>query len=511
MVPWPRFPGLPLDHPLPPVHPVNHAAATHRLSSLCLGAALALAGCSSPPPAQLDGSVPTQWTQPLPAAAPGAPGSAAAPDLQGWWKAWGDESLNTLVEEALAANLDLSQAQSRLRQQRLLAGTAGSAFRPVFTAGARTLQDIAAIDSYFHASIDVSWDLGLFGAREAGERNAAASVLDARGRLQAARVALVADVVHRYLDIRMAQRQRALIDEQALLDARALQLAQVRQQQRLGTAEAVHQLQLQAGQSAALRASLRETQARSAHMLAALLGRTRPDAQWLQADAKAPLPGPQALGVAVLPADLLRTRPDIQVAQAAVERAAAEQGIAHAALYPRFVIGGSLLYSFNITQNLRTTQDNAPTFGPQIDIPLFDWGRRRSQADASELALQAAIQAYRQSVLDGVAEVESALAALDAQRERIASLQSTQQVLAERERVQDQRLKLGLDSEFGGLAPRRAALQARSEQTTALAAHALAYVALYKALGGAPLPAEDKDDADSGMAPLAPLAQGAPS
>ena len=75
----------------------------------------------------------------------------------------------------------------------------------------------------------------------------------------------------------------------------------------------------------------------------------------------------------------------------------------------------------------------------------------------------------------------------------------------------EQRLKLGLDSEFGGLAPRRAALQARSEQTTALAAHALAYVALYKALGGAPLPAEDQDAADSGMAPLAPLAQGAPS
>jgi outer membrane protein TolC len=115
-------------------------------------------------------------------------------------------------------------------------------------------------------------------------------------------------------------------------------------------------------------------------------------------------------------------------------------------------------------------------------------------------------------VLDGVAEVESALAALDAQRERIAALQSTQQVLAERERVQDQRLKLGLDSEFGGLAPRRAALQARSEQTTALAAHALAYVALYKALGGAPLPAEDLEDsgANAGNG-HGPAVQGAPS
>ena len=464
---------------------VNTASAMPRLSCLCLGALLALAGCSAPPPAQIDGSVPQAWTQPVPA-------GAAPADLRGWWKAWGDKTLDALVEEALAANLDLAQAQSRLRQQRLLAGTADAAYRPVVTAGARTLQDIAAIDSYFHASIDVAWDLGLFGAREAGLQSAAAGVLDAAGRLQAARVALVADVAHRYLDIRMAQRQRALLDEQLRIDARALQLAEVRRQQCLGSLDAVQQLRLQSSQVLAQQAALREAQARAAHGLAALLGRTRPDAQWLQADAEAPLPGPDALGVASLPADLLRTRPDLQVAQAGVESAAAELGLAKAALYPRFVIGGSLLYSYNITQNLRNRHDNAPTFGPQIDIPLFDWGRRRSQADASELALQAAVQAYRQSVLDGVAEVESALAGLSAQRERIAALQASGELLQQREQAQARRLQLGLDSEFGGLAGRRAVLQARSEQATALAAHALAYVALYKALGGAPLPAEDR-------------------
>lgn len=463
------------------------APATHRLSCLCLGAVLALAGCSAPPPAQIDGSVPQAWTQPLPAA------TAAAPDLRGWWKAWGDATLDALVEEALAANLDLAQARSRLRQQRLLAGTADAAYRPVVTAGARTLQDIAAIDSYFHASIDVAWDLGLFGAREAGLQSAAAGVLDAAGRLQAARVALVADVVHRYLDIRMAQRQRALLDEQARIDARALQLAEVRRTQRLGSQDAVQQLRLQSSQVPAQQAAVREAQARAAHGLAALLGRTRPDAQWLQADAQAPLPGADALGLAALPADLLRTRPDIQVAQAGVERAAAELGVARSALYPRLVIGGSLLYSYNITQNLRSRQGNEPTLGPQIDIPLFDWSRRRSQADASELALQAAVQAYRQSVLDGVAEVESALAALAAQRDRLTALQASQQVLEQRGQAQARRQALGLDSEFGGLAGHRATLQARSEQTTALAAHALAYVALYKALGGAPLPPEDQD------------------
>lgn len=458
------------------------AAAKHRLSCLSLGALVALAGCSAPPPAQIDGSVPQTWTQPVPA----APGAAAA-DLRGWWKAWGDAALDALIDEALAANLDLAQATSRLRQQRLLAGTVDAAYRPVVTAGMRTLQDIAAIDSYFHASIDVTWDLGLFGAREAGLRSAAASVLDAEGQLQAARVSLVADVAHRYLDIRMAQRQRVLLDEQARLDARALQLAEVRRTQRLGSQEAVQQLRLQSAQRAAQHAALREAQARAAHGLAALLGRTRPEPQWLQADAQAALPGTDALAVAALPADLLRTRPDIQIAQAGVERAAAELGMARSALYPRLVIGGSLLYSYNITQNSRTTQDNMPTLGPQIDIPLFDWSRRRSQADASGLALQAAVQAYRQSVLDGVAEAESALAALAAQRERMAALQASEQLLEQRAQAQARRLQLGLDSEFAGLAGRRAVLQARSEQTTAQAAQALAYVALYKALGGAPL------------------------
>jgi outer membrane protein, multidrug efflux system len=305
--------------------------------TLCLSIALALAGCFAPQPVQLDSSTPQTWTQP-------AQGTGiAVPDLRRWWTAWNDTTLNQLVDEALAANLDLAQAQSRLRQQQLLANTANSAYRPVLTGDVRTLQDIAAIDSYFHASIEMSWDLGLFGAHDANQRDADASVLDARARLQAARIALVADVVHRYLDIRMAQRQRALFEEQTALDARALRLAQVRQEQRLGTAQAVQELRQLAAQTALRQADLYEAQARAAHELAALLGRARPDAKWLRVDARAPLPDPQDLSVTALPADLLRTRADIRIAEAGVEHAAAELGIARSALYPRFVITGSLL------------------------------------------------------------------------------------------------------------------------------------------------------------------------
>lgn len=437
-----------------------------------------LAGCAAPVDVKLDKETPDLWRQQLTQKA----GSA---DLAQWWKSWNDPALNALVDEALAQNLDVAQAVLRLRQQRLLAGASNATFMPVVSAGGKTLQDIAAADSYFHASIDVSWDLGLFGDSQAARRSADAGVLDAQAQLHAARVALVADVVHRYLDIRQAQVQRGLALSQQQQAQRQLKLLQVRQAQRLADTQTLEQQQLQLRGVQAQLTTLDEAQARAAHALAALLGRDRPEPQWLQADAAAALPQLQA--IAVLPADLLRRRPDIQSAEAAVEQAAAEVGVSRAALYPRLTLTGSLLFAYNLTRNHRTTSDYIPMVGPQIDIPLFDWGRRRAVADGKELALQASIKAYRQAVLNGIAEAEGALAAIAAQQQRQQALLSAQQIHAARDKAQAVRQKLGLSSELTGLDNARASLQTQSELATAKAAEALAYVALYKAVGAAPL------------------------
>jgi outer membrane protein TolC len=307
--------------------------------------------------------------------------------------------------------------------------------------------------------------------------------------LRVATLALVGDVVHRWLDIRMAQVQRQLLDERVALDEQALTLAQVRLAQHLDSSDAVHQAQLQLAQSRDQRAALQASQSGAAHALALLLGQARPDAAWLAPDAQARLPQPQAIQLQVLPADVLRTRPDIQTAEAQVSRAAAALGLSRSALYPRFALAGSLLYSYNLTKNRRTTSDHMPLIGPTIDIPLFDWHRRRSQADADEAALDVAVLAYRQTVLEGVSEVETALAGLQAQRARLAALAHMRKQLAERDARTQRRERLGLASAFSRVNERRALLQNQSELIVAQGAQALAQVALYKALGGAPLPA----------------------
>lgn len=271
------------------------------MGSLCLCALSLLAGCAAPEAVKLDRATPPQWQQQE---------SAQKSDpaaLAHWWRAWNDPALNALVDEALSQNLDVAQAVLRLRQQRLLAGTAGAAFRPTVSTGARTLQDIAAVDTYFHSSIDVSWDLGLFGDSEAARRAGAAGVLDAQAQLHAARVALVADVVHRYLDIRLAQVQRSLAERQLQQAQRQLQFLEIRHEQRLTDAQSLEQQKLQLRTAQSQLFTLSEAQARAAHALAALLGRERAEPQWLQPATDAALPTMQAL--AVLPADLLRSRP----------------------------------------------------------------------------------------------------------------------------------------------------------------------------------------------------------
>lgn len=384
--------------------------------------------------------------------------------------------------------MDLGEALDHLKAQRILLGVAGSGNQPQLTAGVNTLQDISALDSYFHASIDMSWDPGFFGAMESNQLAAYGDLLGAQAQLHQVRVELIAHVVQRYLDIRVAQRQQAVLDQRIALNQRLVALSSVRLQQRLDSSDTLHQMHMELAQVQTQRAALKEMQARSAHALTALLGRQTPDPQWLQADAAASLPNTQTLQLHVLPADMLRMRAPIQLAQAQVEQAAAKLGLSRSALYPRIAIGGSLLYSYNMTQNLRAGSDKIPTIGPAIDIPLLDWGRRRAQVDADEASMAAAIKAYRQTVLDGLADVESALASLNAQTERLQSLEASQALLAERNRVLQRRQQLGLASEYSLLGEQHALLQNTSEQGIAMGAQALAYVALFKALGGAPLP-----------------------
>lgn len=436
-----------------------------------------LAGCLSVTMPDLPDQMPLSWSEP--------PAPQFAPvSLTHWWRAFADPQLDALVEQVLAQNLDLQQAELRLQSEQAVTERWQGGFLPNVSAGARPLQDVSAQDSYFHASIEMSWELGLFGVAKSAELKANADVGHAKSHYEATMVAVVADVVRNYLDLGVAREQMALLAQTEIVVQQAVRLARIRQQYSLGDQDDVAQLRQQQELARAAYAEMREAADRATRALALLLGRDAPDTAW-QTIQHPPLL--TSFSLAAVPADLLRTRPDIRSAETEVMHAVAELGLARSALYPRLNLGGAILYSYNVTQNVRTSKDSVPSIGPIIDIPLWDWGMRRARVKASERELDAALLGYRKVVLTGVSEVENSLALLARQSERMAAYDEVLQLLEQRGVRLEIRAALGLDSEVERLAWQREKIAGQQEQLLAKAGRSLAFVALYKALGGAPL------------------------
>lgn len=407
-------------------------------------ATLALAGCMSVSVPDLPDRTPSTWTQ-VPQ------GQGVAVDARQWWKVLSDPALDGLVDQAIAGNLDLQQATLRLQAVRIVAGASDSRFLPEISASAKQVQDAAAVDTYFHAGIEAIWDLGLFGAAESAQLSAQASAGNAEALRNAAQVAVIADVVRSYLDLTVAQAQQDLLARQQAVDDRGEQLALVRQRLRLDEPGELERLRARQAATRAAIAQARENADNAARALALLLGRDGPDPAW-RAYRTPPTLG--AFTLQQVPADLLR----------------------------------------HLTQNARSNSDSSPSIGPYIDIPLWDWGQRRARFHADEKQLDAALLGYRKAVLEGVSEVEGALGSLARQDSSIQSLRAANDAANQQVKRQARQVQLGLSSEFDGLDTQRAALASQADLIGAQGARVLAFASLYRALGGAPLPAEGEGE-----------------
>jgi len=446
-----------------------------------------LAACTAPPP-RLEPPVPAQWQHAI------ASDPAKPTDLHGWWHAFGDAGLDALVDRALANNLDVAQAVERLRAVRTLHDRAHARYLPSLRASTNDVVEPSANASYLLVGFDASWELGLFGRAEGSRREAQGALDGGIADLRSAQVSLVAEVVREWIELRTAQQQEQLLLGINHAREHEWQLQRVRQHLQLVAPSAVDQAQAALAQSAAALSAPRQAITASAQRLAMLLGQNEPDAAWLQAGT------PPELGawrIDSAPADLVRTRPEIARAEADVLQAAGAQALAHADLYPTIGLGGSIDWSTDIDNNHKfaNTPNSIVSLGPELNIPLFDWGIRLAAKNAKDHELKASVLAYRQAVLQGVAEVETALGAVQQQQQREQHSLLAWQALQRIDQAAQTRLSLRLGSPLDLAESRIAADQAAMELADARAGHNLAYVALFKALGGAPLPSADQMDA----------------
>jgi outer membrane protein TolC len=182
------------------------------------------------------------------------------------------------------------------------------------------------------------------------------------------------------------------------------------------------------------------------------------------------------------PLDLLRQRPDLRAAQQALEAAAADIGVARAALRPRLRLPGTLaLVSGALIGGLIDTVSAG--IAAVIDVALFDAGRREADVEAAESRARELALVYRQTLLQALGQVESALVGAEAAEARIEAL--ARSARAAQAAVEDARAlyTAGLSTFLDVLDARRTLLTLQRQQLQAQADSARLAIATFEAMG----------------------------
>ncbi len=448
-------------------------------SLLWLALAWPLDACMSAPRAQVTPDfAPDQAMNPQAAQARALPQDDLA-----WWQVFQDAQLQALVQQTLHDNLNLQAERQRLQAERRLADQTDKEFLPQAGWLSQSVTSASGIDMFYQYGFDATWEMGWFGRKDSRQLLSRGEVLGEAARVRALKVSLVGDVVRAYLQLRQAQRALLRQEQAAQWLKRQDDLHQQGVALGLLAAADTQAIKRQEIQSKLLSEQWQARQQQAAMRLALLCGRTAPDPHW-QSEITASLP--QHYRLDRLPVRLLNAQPDVQRARVRLMQAEAEAGLARADRYPSVNIGAGYFFASNITQNIVFDGDTnaSPSFGPVINIPLFDWGRRRQIYAARRQQMDAAAKDYRAQVRRAYTEVVEDLKILQEREQSIhlqkTTLQSDQQTL----QASAARQRLGLTGQLPIIATHLQAITDQTRLDDAEVDAAIAYVRLYKALGG---------------------------
>ena len=447
-----------------------------------VGTAVWLAACATtPPPTTVPAQAAAQWTAPLP-----HHGQLGA--LADWWQRLDDPLLVALIAAAQEASPTVATAGARIAQARATAVGVGAALGPTLDASASVSRGLSQpgvpIASTAQGGLQAAWEIDLFGRNRAAANAAQARQQGAQAQWHDARVAVAAEVASQYVTVRACALLRGLAGEDAKSRQETARLSGL--STRAGfTAPAVDAL---------ARASAAEANNRVVQQLAqcdvymkAMVALTGlPEADIAQKLALAHMPPAQIalFSIASIPAQALAQRPDIFSAERDVAAASFDVGNAQGQRYPRLTLNGSI---GGMAYRAGGSSENFGTWsiGPlALSVPLFDGGRRNADVEAAQARYTEAVAVYRAKVRQAVREVEEALVNLRSADDRNADTQVAAQGYQAAFAATQARYRAGLASLPELEDARRTALAADTNAIALQREGLLAWVALYRAVGG---------------------------
>lgn len=357
--------------------------------------------------------------------------------------------LNGLIEEALAANPGLQQTLLTLKirraEQRQVGGdrwpqadfsysaskqesSSGSVARQ---AGSSVISSSGSSTSYT-GTLSVSWQVDLWRKLADDYRAAGKDVAEQAALYQSARDTLAAEIMQAWLQL-IAQ-QNAVEIQQQRLDTLERYETFIRERYRngVGSLEDLDSARTSTASARETLASQRQTLAQQQRALHEMLGRTGRD----RIDIPADYPDVRT-PIAELPEQTLGRRPDLKAAYLAIQAESLRTDVAYKDMLPSISLEGTL---YDLAQSPTEALLNDPVWSllGQLTAPLFRGGSLKAAAEVQELTTEQDYQAYRETLLTAVTEVEDAIEnerALERRQDHVeTALASARRNLAQYER-----------------------------------------------------------------------------
>jgi outer membrane protein, multidrug efflux system len=416
-----------------------------------------------------------------------------------FWRQFGDDILDKLVNDALSSNHDLRVALGHLAEARAERGESLYDLAPTVTiAGGHQTQRVPQVEfgfpytsSYYDANFDAFWELDLFGRVRRGIEASTADLQGAEASLRDVQVSVIAEVARSYFELRGEQAQLEVARRNVANEQETFQLTNALLQAGRGTELDTSRAQAQLSTTLSTIDPLQAAVVRSIHRLGVLTGREPNALQPLLAAPRnlPPLPRVVAIGD---PAELLRRRPDIRVAERQLAASTARIGVAVGDLFPKVTFIGSFGFAAASPSGLGASASRAYTIGPGISWAAFDLGRVRAQIAAAHARSDTALALYQQTVLRALEETENALVTHARTRDELMHAADAAKASATAARIARTRYEGGAVDFLAVLDAERTQLEAEDHLAQARTDAATSLVAVYKALGGswedAPLP-----------------------
>lgn len=411
-----------------------------------------------------------------------------------WWLIFRDDDLNYLQNLALKHNHNLKGAVANIERARSLAQIDRAEFYPRMDFNpefdrTRTTQNSftstsasssSFVSNTYSLPFDLSYELDLWGRVKRGFEIGQAQAEGTVAEFKSVQLMLTTDVATLYFQMRELDHQIEIIDETLKLRTYASKVVTQRVEGGITSELNQNLANAELAKAQAERINIVRQRKILQNKLAVLCGQQ--PALFRVAEKALNTRVPRV--PVIIPAQLLERRPDIAWSERQVAAANAKIGVAKAAFFPRVSLTAQGGLRSVEAGNLFDWESHFWSIGPNVSLPLLGGNRLDHNLDATEAEYQKTVEDYRQTVLQAIEEVESALTNTQLRKEQAQAHDEVLKYTRKTSKLAIARYEEGLVTFLEVIDSERSRLDAELTASQIRAERLYTAIQLIKAIGG---------------------------